>query len=231
MNILAIDTATDILSVALETIHGSWFIESDAGLHHSERLLSMVEALLTQSNTKKQDLNLLACMEGPGSFTGLRIGFATVKGMALALGIPFVAVPTLDCMALTWESWLGLVLPVIDAKKSAYFWAFYSGGKPMTNYMDAPLSEAISFLVSQQALPPLLVTGPDADKAMEMISRGSLAANLQEPLYLDRWFRRGKAKELLVLAKNRFTIEGEANDDAAGPVYLRKSDAEISRGV
>jgi tRNA threonylcarbamoyladenosine biosynthesis protein TsaB len=231
MTILAIDTATDILSVALENQHGSWYMESDAGLHHSERLLSMVDAMLTMSNTQKQDLNLLACMEGPGSFTGLRIGFATVKGMSAALGIPFIAVPTLDCMAYTWESWPGSVIPVIDAKKNCYFWALYSQGKRLTDYMDAPLTEATPFISTHHAPFPLLVTGPDADKAQGLLEQSLAAHTDQNEVLQDRWFRTGKAKELLVLAKNRFTIEGRGSDDGAGPVYLRKSDAELSRGT
>uniref|UniRef100_A0A7C3II21 tRNA (Adenosine(37)-N6)-threonylcarbamoyltransferase complex dimerization subunit type 1 TsaB n=1 Tax=Gracilinema caldarium TaxID=215591 RepID=A0A7C3II21_9SPIR len=231
MNILAIDTATDILSVALETQQGNWYMESDAGLHHSERLISMIDAILTNSITKKQDLNLLACMEGPGSFTGLRIGFATAKGIAAALGIPFIAIPTLDCMAYTWESWPGSVIPVIDAKKHCYFWALYSQGKRLTDYMDAPLTEAAPFISTHHAPFPLLVTGPDADKAKGLLEQSLAVQQNEKQVVQDRWFRTGKAKELLVLAKNRFTIEGRGSDDGAGPIYLRKSDAELSRGV
>lgn len=230
MNILAIDTATDILSVALETNQGLWFMESDAGLHHSERLLSMIDAVLSQSNSKKEDLHLLACMEGPGSFTGLRIGFATVKGMAAALGIPFIAIPTLDCMAYSWKLWPGYVLPVIDAKKNCYFWACFSQGKRLTEYMDAPLSDALSYLQNNPATSPVLLTGPDAEKAQGLFEQDFVQHGASIQFIRDCWFRNGKAKELLVLAKNRFTIEGRGSEDSKGPMYLRKSDAELSRG-
>jgi len=231
MNILALDTATDILSVALETNQGTWFMESDAGLHHSERLISMVDTLLTQSGTNKQDLNLLACMEGPGSFTGLRIGFATVKGMALALGIPFIAIPTLDCMASGWEFWPGSVVPVIDAKKNCYFWALYTRGHRITDYMDAPITDMVPYLANQQGSFPLLLTGPDAAMAQALLVNNQISPIGQDQILLDPWYRKGKAKELLVLAKKRCTIEGRGNPDSSGPVYLRKSDAELSRGA
>ncbi|AEJ19266.1 tRNA (adenosine(37)-N6)-threonylcarbamoyltransferase complex dimerization subunit type 1 TsaB [Gracilinema caldarium] len=231
MNILAIDTATDILSIALETNQGTWFIESDAGLHHSERLISMVDTLLIQSGTNKQDLNLLACMEGPGSFTGLRIGFATVKGMALALSIPFIAIPTLDCMAYGWEFWPGSVIPVIDAKKNCYFWAIYSRGHRISDYMDAPITDIVPYLASQKAPLPLLMTGSDATDVQELMVNNQLSPISPDQIVLDSWHRKGKAKELLVLAKKRFTIEGRGSSDSSGPVYIRKSDAELSRGV
>jgi len=231
MTILAIDTATDILSVALETQQGVWYMESDAGLHHSERLISMIDAILTQSNTKKEALSLLACMEGPGSFTGLRIGFATVKGMSAALNIPFIAIPTLDCMAYTWEAWPGSVIPVIDAKKNCYFWAIYNKDKRLTDYMDAPLTEVAPMIIAHQTPFPLLVTGPDANRAKEIIEQALTTQEEQHLVVQDRWFRSGKAKELLALAKSKFTIKGRGSDESAGPVYLRKSDAELSRGA
>lgn len=230
MNVLAIDTATKILSVALETTLGRWYMESDAGLHHSERLLSMVDAILQQSGTKKQDLSLLACMDGPGSFTGLRIGFATVKGMAAALGIPFTTVPTLDCFAYSWESWPGLVLPVIDAKKNCFFWALYQKDTCLTTYQDSPISEITRSLPIQEDATPILITGPDAEMAYQVLHAGQIEQEQNRQIVLDQWCGNGKARELLVKAKNKYTMEGRGSDENSGPLYLRKSDAELARG-
>ncbi|MCA1949277.1 MAG: tRNA (adenosine(37)-N6)-threonylcarbamoyltransferase complex dimerization subunit type 1 TsaB [Treponema sp.] len=230
MNILALDTATDILSVALKTASGTWYMESDAGLHHSERLLSMIDTLLIQSGTQKQDINLLACMEGPGSFTGLRIGFATVKGMAAALNIPFTAIPTLDCMAYSWGTWPGYVLPVIDAKKHCFFWALYQKGRRITDFFDSPLSDVLH-AIKDNAEQPLLITGIDAELAYKTLQTEYTSQLPSDKVLLNPMFRKGNAKELLVLAENRFRIEGKGCEDNAGPVYLRKSDAEIAMGV
>jgi tRNA threonylcarbamoyl adenosine modification protein YeaZ len=99
MNILAIDCATEILSVALEIGNGEKSIMSaniDAGHSHSERLLPVIEDLLKQANIAPADIDLFLCQRGPGSWTGLRIGFAAVKGLAFAFGKPYISIPSSD---------------------------------------------------------------------------------------------------------------------------------------
>jgi tRNA threonylcarbamoyladenosine biosynthesis protein TsaB len=101
MNILAIDTATDIISAALGDGEKTWYIEADGGLHHSELLPGLIDRLLETAGLPKSAIQGLACMQGPGSFTGLRIAFSTVKGLALALGLPMVSMPhpaSWDCL-------------------------------------------------------------------------------------------------------------------------------------
>jgi tRNA threonylcarbamoyladenosine biosynthesis protein TsaB len=134
--ILALDTATAILSAALSAGDRYWYREAGAGLTHSELLLDMVDALFKEAALKPEDLEAVACMKGPGSFTGLRIGFAAAKGMALALDIPLIACPTLDCLAYPWLIWPGLVIPVLDAKKGRFFSALYAGGARISAEMD-----------------------------------------------------------------------------------------------
>ena len=141
MNILAIDTATSILSIAVSSAEGIRHFEVDAGLRHSELLMDLADMVMKTAGLEASDLELVACMRGPGSFTGLRIGFAAAKGMALALGIPLVSVPTLDCMAAPCAVWPGLVIPVIDAKKHRFFTALYRGGQRLTEYLDAEPDE------------------------------------------------------------------------------------------
>jgi tRNA threonylcarbamoyladenosine biosynthesis protein TsaB len=117
MNVLAIDTATEILSVALKTEGGEYETIHRAGLSHSEALVPSIQALCSLAGFSLRDLDLVVCMKGPGSFTGLRIGMATAKGIAFGLKIPLVSVPTLDFMAFGQESFSGLVLPIIDARR------------------------------------------------------------------------------------------------------------------
>ncbi|MFQ3547764.1 MAG: tRNA (adenosine(37)-N6)-threonylcarbamoyltransferase complex dimerization subunit type 1 TsaB [Termitinemataceae bacterium] len=239
MNMLAVDTATDILSLALQTEAGIWYLEQDAGLHHSENLLPLIDQLLEQSKMQQQDIQLLACMKGPGSFTGLRIGYATVKGMALALGIPFIGIPTLDCIAETWQTWPGIIIPLIDAKKQCYFWAAYQrdqSAEPATcqrctEYQDSPLSEVHTFLTTIPKNIPVLITGPDAARAKPELESYLQSRRTAVSLYFDPWGRRGKARELLANAEKQFTITKKGDDLSSGPLYLRKSDAEISKGL
>ncbi|GHV88607.1 tRNA (adenosine(37)-N6)-threonylcarbamoyltransferase complex dimerization subunit type 1 TsaB [Spirochaetia bacterium] len=222
MNILALDTASTILSVALSSGDGIRYIEADAGLKHSEILMEMVDTLMRAASLESRDLELAACMRGPGSFTGLRIGFAAAKGLAAALGIPLVSVPTLDCMAAPHAVWPGVVIPAMDAKKQRFFTALYRGNERLSGYMDAEPGDIAAAVTA--AAGPILLTGPDAPLLL-----GRLEALLgKKRLFLDPAFRHGKARELLAYAEQS-SLAGKVDTASSGPEYLRKSDAELRR--
>lgn len=222
MTALALDAATDLLSAALSTEDGVYYMEIDAGLRHSERLMELTDALLSCARIRPTELNLVACMRGPGSFTGLRIGMAAAKGMATALNIPLLAEPTLDCLYAACSSWPGFVIPTIDAKKGRWFAAVYAGGKRITGYLDADAQELAAHLSGDL---PILVTACDAPRGAE-----ALASYLDPSrLHVDASHRRGAARELLTAAIDRFTRIGSGDGDSIGPEYLRKSEAELTR--
>lgn len=239
MNILALDTATSILSLALGTDRGIWSFEADAGPRHSEILMEILDMMMKTAGLKPGDLEGVVCMQGPGSFTGLRIGFSAAKGLACSLGIPLASAPTLDCIARPFSSWPGLVLPLMDAKKNRYFTALYRGGRRLSGYMDAE-TVLISEMTFQalSAVPAaerrVLLTGPEADLAKRALDTSAASGNggsppLQTDIFvLDPEFRRGWARNLLDIAKN-VDIFNNNNiiDTQSGPEYLRKSDAEL----
>ena len=132
MMILAIDTSTRVSSVALvEDGRVVAELNQDTRLTHSERLMPQIKQLLDIAEKTTRDLSAIAVSIGPGSFTGLRIGMATAKTMAYALGIPVVGVPTLD--ALAWNCPLDGVhlVPMLDAQKGNVYTARYrfAGGE------------------------------------------------------------------------------------------------------
>ncbi|QQO07527.1 tRNA (adenosine(37)-N6)-threonylcarbamoyltransferase complex dimerization subunit type 1 TsaB [Breznakiella homolactica] len=221
MNILALDTATSILSAALSSGDGMRYTEIDAGLRHSELLMEIADDLIKQADLTPKDLSLIACMQGPGSFTGLRIGFSAAKGMALSLGIPFISVPTLDCMAAHCAVWPGAVLPVMDAKKKSFFTALYRGENRVTENLDAEVQTILELLPRDT---PVLVTGPDAD----LFIRAASSFVPEGTLILDPGRRRGNAKELLEKARKLYILNNSGDNLESGPVYIRKSDAELS---
>ena len=125
MNILAIDTAGRSASAALlrddavlyETV-------CNCGLTHSETLMPMIDAALKTGGVRPDQLDLYAVTAGPGSFTGLRIGLAAVKGMALAAGTPCAGVSTLE--ALAWcHTGSGTVIAALDARRGQVYWAAF----------------------------------------------------------------------------------------------------------
>lgn len=221
MNILALDTADQVLSAALATESGVLYTELDAGRRHSELLMESAQRLCTIAGLKPGDLGLVACMKGPGSFTGLRIGFSAAKGIALALNIPLLAVPTLDCLAYPLSVWPGLVLPAMDAKKGCFFAALYREGRRLTDYMDAS-PQALAAEITKARLSPaeqIILTGCGAE-----LLYPQLAGLLPENVKIDPKSKKGAAKELLELTKR--TIVNK-DDSSSGPIYLRKSDAEL----
>jgi tRNA threonylcarbamoyladenosine biosynthesis protein TsaB len=223
MNIIAVDTAADVLSAALSSAGHTWYYEIDAGLRHSELLMDVVDGLLKNADLDRADLELAACMKGPGSFTGLRIGFAAVKGLALALGIPIVSVPTLDCMARSQSAWPGIVLPAIDAKKGRYFAALYRGCQQLGSYMDAPAAFIARTLEdSFEGAEPVLLTGPGGKQLLTELTAFIPDRRLTE----DPEVRRGRARELLEIVQEGQMSDGET-ELYSGPLYLRKSDAEL----
>jgi tRNA threonylcarbamoyladenosine biosynthesis protein TsaB len=226
MNILALDTAASVLSAALSTEDGVRYFETDSGLRHGELLMAAVDSLLEGAGIAPPDLDLTACMKGPGSFTGLRIAFAAAKGLSLSLGIPMVAVPTLDCMAAPWDSWPGIVLPAMDAKKGRFYAALYRGGRRLTGYLDATPEELADALrEAASAGEPVAITGPAGELLCGQFPPGKLPEAAK--YFVDPRGKQGRARELLyTLKKNAMlTMEEELY---SGPLYLRKSDAELN---
>ncbi|GHV80418.1 hypothetical protein AGMMS49944_22090 [Spirochaetia bacterium] len=220
MNILALDTAGAVLSLALSSGTEVWYFEMDGGLRHGELLMDGVDRLLAGAGMEPAGLECVACMQGPGSFTGLRIGFAAAKGLALARGIPLVSVPTLDCMALPPAAWPGLVLPAMDAKKGRFFTALYSNGVRESDYLDAAPAEIAGMILGTEE--PVLLSGPAAEQLRDSI--GALTGD-RGRFFIDPSGKRGKARELLDIITKRGIL---AQDAEAAPLYVRKSDAELT---
>jgi tRNA threonylcarbamoyladenosine biosynthesis protein TsaB len=224
MNILAMDTSAAVLSAALSSETGVWYFETDGGLRHGELLMCVIDHLLDCADLKSTDLELVGCMKGPGSFTGLRIAFAAAKGLALSLGIPMVSAPTLDCMAAPQANWPGIVLPAIDAKQGRFFTALYRNGLRESTYMDAsPEDIAREIAKTAKKDVPVILSGPSADLLLDKLKP------FFDPnrFFIDPLGKRGKARELLDIIKRTGTTDSE-KEIFSGPLYLRKSDAEIT---
>ena len=117
MKILAIDSSAKAASVAIiedKKLLGEFFV--NVGLTHSETLMPMVEDTLKNTNLKISDINAFAVSVGPGSFTGLRIGIAAIKGMAFADEIPCIEVSTLYSMAYNLIDENAIICAVMDAR-------------------------------------------------------------------------------------------------------------------
>lgn len=153
MKILAVDSSTSKASVALWS-DGKILneININDGKTHSEKLVPMIKEVFDRSDTAPQDADFFAVSEGPGSFTGLRIGIVTVKAMAMALGKKCVSVPTLDALAYNCKDFKGFICPVINARNNQVFTAVYKYGdkfpQKLTEYMPLHISELSDLIIS-----------------------------------------------------------------------------------
>jgi tRNA threonylcarbamoyladenosine biosynthesis protein TsaB len=126
---LAIECATDTVGLALlrgEEILADFYL--GPGRHHAEVLLPALEKLLVLTGITLEQIDLLVCTTGPGSFTGVRIGVSTVKGLALASGKPIIGVSTLEALAMNAFPSPGLISPLLDARRDQVYAGLYRLG-------------------------------------------------------------------------------------------------------
>lgn len=127
MYILNIETATKNCSVSLakngETILCKEIAEQ--GYSHAEKLHVFIEEILKETGIGVNDLNGIAVSKGPGSYTGLRIGVSTAKGLCYALGIPLISVDTLQVLAKKVVVKDGLIVPMLDARRMEVYSAIF----------------------------------------------------------------------------------------------------------
>ena len=219
MNILSLDTSTPVLSISLRTSSTYEERKVIGNFSHSENLLGEIKSLLKRGGIELKDLELLICTKGPGSFTGLRIGMAGLKGISLASSAPLVSVPTLSVIEESVESlWKGPILSVIDAKKKKFYFRLSVEGETVISDRDGNPEDIISTL---KDLKNILVTGPDA----ALFASKLLSISPSLDLNVDPEAPRCLSYALEKLGKEKYRKDG-ADDIGEGPVYIRRSDAE-----
>ena len=127
MKILAIEGSSQVASVAVltdEVITAEYTVNYK--ITHSQTLMPMLDEIIKMTETDLGTVDAIAISGGPGSFTGLRIGSATGKGLAQALNIPIIHVPTLDGMAYNAFGFDGIICPIMDARRSQVYTGLYS---------------------------------------------------------------------------------------------------------
>lgn len=219
MNILSVDTSTQILSIALLTENSYEERLVDGNFSPSENLLNEIEELLGRAGIEMKDLDLLAVSKGPGSFTGLRIAMASMKGIASALSIPLVSVPTLDAISASVGIYPGAILSVIDAKKKKFYMSMKKNDETIIEDRDGNAEDVIKTLKKEDM--PILITGPDALLFSEKI----MEIDDSIPIMTDPYAPRNLSKAIISLGLEKYRTKG-ADDIGEGPVYIRRSDAE-----
>ncbi len=217
MNVLAFDTATEILTVCLKKNDQVFEHTLAVGLEHAERLLPLIEHSLREGSLDLTDMDLIVTTRGPGSFTGLRIGMSTAKGLAFGSGCPVVSVPSLDVYAKRFSWFDGAVVPVIDAKKKRFYAGIYCNGSLLGEYLDI---EAVVLTAMLSAWEKVLITGPHAGLFWELMEQ-------RMGYSLDAFHRAGNGIALIEAGIEAYTRKG-ADAPETSPLYIRKTEAELT---
>ena len=223
MLILALESSAKAASVALmQDAELLAQYSQCSGLTHSRTLLPMVEDMLKNTDKKLADVDFIAVAHGPGSFTGIRIGVSTVKGLAWASDKKCVGVSTLAAMAWHGAAAGGLVCPVMDARRSQVYNALFEikDGAPERLCRDRTiaLSELAAELKGYDR--EVLLVGDGARLSFDYLTAEGISCRIapQNLVYQSAW---GVGMEAL-------RIEPGTADDLL-PVYLRLSQAERER--
>ncbi len=220
MKILAIDTSSGSESVALledDTLVGEW-LSVEVGLH-SRYLVGNIKRFLESMRVKLQDIGLFAVTTGPGSFTGLRVGISTVKGLAWTLKRPVAGVSTLSALAMNVPPSEEIICPVVDAKQNELYTALfrYRGGRLERLTEDGNVKvDGFKEFLKERGVERVILLG-DGIRVIEADSVGTV---------LPERFWYVRAHNVGLLAWQRGT--GESAHRLV-PNYIRKSHAELKK--
>lgn len=194
------------------------------GNTHSETLLPMVEEILRRTKTSCEDVALFAVSAGPGSFTGVRIGVATVKGLAFGKGKPCAAVSTLEALAENLVPMGGLLCPVMNARRGQVYNAIFKVCDGKLERLTPDRAIAISELENELLASDLPVTlcGDGAQLTKDAFS--AKAASLAPRLLLEQ-----NAVSVAACAYRMAQRDDTVSDLQLQPVYLRLPQAERER--
>jgi tRNA threonylcarbamoyladenosine biosynthesis protein TsaB len=228
MNILALDTSGSTATAAVSAdgyMIGEFSIRN--GRTHSQKVIPMMESLLGILDLKPSDIDLLAVANGPGSFTGLRIGVVTMKAFAYALNIPLIEVPTLMALACTVGETGGMVCPMMDARNRQVFTGIYriDGDTVSVHLQDCGISiEELARIVKDLGA-PIRFVGDAVPLYQEFLTEQKIVASFApDGLYTHR------AASVARLAWFMHQKGFAADAFSAVPNYLRKSQAERMKG-
>lgn len=228
MNILAFDTAS--ISGAVAIMKDDKIIahtQLNIGLTHSEQLLPTVHSLMEMTGMTMAELDTVAITCGPGSFTGLRIGFSTAKGMALGLGKPLIPISTLDVLAQNGKGVNGLIVPIMNARRNQVYTAIYkSDGAAVQRKSDYQAIGIDVLLQEIKKLPEVsqvYFTGDGVDY-FEDVVRDALK---EKAIFAEGCRKYVCADMLAQLAKEEKSHWQDLQGMRVEPIYLRESEAVI----
>jgi len=221
---LILDTSTETGGVGL--LEGE-MLRAQAQIRvaktHAGQLWKIIFFLLEQAGWELHDIDLWVVTIGPGSFTGLRIGMATIKGLALATGKPAIGISSLEALASSLSYCPYLICPLIDARKKEVFCAFFKSNSNGVVEMIGEARHIKPQTLVQELTEPVLLVGNGAE-----LYRDFFKENLgPKALFPEPHLHLISPMILGILAQSRFQPDLPFPLDAIRPLYIRPSDAEL----
>jgi tRNA threonylcarbamoyladenosine biosynthesis protein TsaB len=210
--ILSIETATKNCSVSISK-NGqniSTLEIANEGYSHAEYLHVFIEKLLIETGLESKDLNAIAVSQGPGSYTGLRIGVSAAKGLCFALDIPMIAIDTLTVLASQVHVEDGLIVPMIDARRMEVYCAIFNSKLEKTRKVEAQILDENTFF---DALQSIYILG-DCQEKVKTVLISENYIFLEDKIFPS-------SKEMAVLSFEKFQNNDFVDVAYFEPYYLK----------
>ena len=218
--ILNLETATKNCSVSISQ-NGQTILckeMAQAGYSHAEKLHVFIEECIKESNISFKDLSAIAVSQGPGSYTGLRIGVSAAKGLCFALDLPLIAVDTLQVLASKLSISEGVIIPMIDARRMEVYSAIFNSKLEKIREVQAEILTESSF---EEISETIHFVGDCAEKAKTVLTKSNFIFH-EEIIYPS-------ANEMSELSYKKFQ-ENKLEDVAYfEPYYLKDFMATVSK--
>ncbi len=228
MRLLAIESSSQTASAAIwEDYRVVAEYTVNHKMTHSQTLLPMIDEIVKRVGAVLQEFDAIGISKGPGSFTGLRIGSATAKGLGMSLGLPLVEVPTLEGLAYNFAGYSGLICPCMDARRKHVYGAVYifENGR-MEEVSATDLIEAQTYvslvrrLSEEQGKKPVFL-GDGVDVLREVLDKNDFAYVIATSNNSTH-----RAASVAEAAAVRYRAQMTVSAEEHVPDYLRPSQAE-----
>lgn len=231
MKILAMDSSGLVATVAIvsdDTLIAEYTVNHKKT--HSQTLMGMLDEIVRMTEQDLKTIDVIAVSKGPGSFTGLRIGSSSAKGLAMALDKPIVSVPTVDAIAFNMWGCDGIVCPIMDARRNQVYTGTYlvsDGFETICPQRAIGIEELIEELdaVANQQGKRVVFLGDGVPVYSGIIDEKMKARHIYAPASLNRQ----RASSVAVLGGMLYEQGKAESQDMHAPVYLRVSQAERER--
>ena len=224
MKILALDSTAKVATVALcEDEHLLGELTLNKGNTHRQTILPMIEFLLNKFELTPSDIDLFAAAVGPGSFTGVRIGAATLKGLAFGKNIPCAGVSTLEALAYNLCDYDGLICPVMNARRQQVYTALFRAKNGVLERLMPDSAIAITELDQRLSAfsEPVRLCGDGYDITLPLLTHTVIPTSER--------YRHQSAYSVAQIARKMHTSGELCTDITLSPIYLRLSQAERER--